>query len=82
MHKVLKFHDFSVTQILCEINFAESKSSKTPVLAFLGALKMIDFVKFCIFSKVEIDQMSEIQSPKNDKNGNFRTFRFCKIDFT
>ena len=51
MHKVLKFHDFSVTQILCEINFAESKSSKTPVLAFLGALKMIDFVNQKLISR-------------------------------
>ena len=31
-----KFQDFSVTQILREINFGESRNSKTAFLAFLG----------------------------------------------
>ena len=37
-HSMWKFQDFSVDQILREINFGESKSSKTAVFAILGAL--------------------------------------------
>ena len=33
---VWKFHDFSITQILREINFGESRSSKVPFLLFVG----------------------------------------------
>ena len=33
---VWKFQDFSVIQILREINFGESRSSKTAVFAILG----------------------------------------------
>ena len=33
-----KIHDFSVTQILCEISIDESRSSKNAVSAILGAL--------------------------------------------
>ena len=38
---VWTFHDFSVTQILREIIFGESRISKIAVFAILGALKMI-----------------------------------------
>ena len=33
---VCKFQDFSIAQILCEINFGESRSSKTNFLPFFG----------------------------------------------
>ena len=48
-----KFHDFSVTQNLREVNFGESRSSKTAVLAILGALKMIDLANLA-FRKCKI----------------------------
>ena len=51
MHRVWKFHDFSVTQNLREVNFGESRSSKTAVLVILGALKMIDFVNQKLISR-------------------------------
>ena len=35
---VWKFHDFTVTQILREINFAESRSAKTAIFTIFGAL--------------------------------------------
>jgi len=41
-----KFHDFSVIQILREINLGESRSSKTAVFAIFWALKMIRLVDF------------------------------------
>ena len=43
---VWKFQDFSVTQILREINFGKSKSSKTDIFATLGVLNFVSFVKF------------------------------------
>ena len=55
--KVWKFHDFSVTQILCEIKFAESKSSKIAVLAIASVLKMINLV---ISSLQKMQKFNEI----------------------
>ena len=51
-YTVWKFHDFSVVQILREINFGESWSSKIAFFAVLGALNYIDFVNFS-FQKVQ-----------------------------
>ena len=45
---VWKFQDFSVTQILREIIFGESRRSKTAVFAIIEALKMIDSVYFSL----------------------------------
>ena len=47
-YTVWKFHDFSVTQILLEIDFGESESSKIAVLAILGALKIFKLVNFSL----------------------------------
>ena len=41
---VWKFQDFSVTQILREIKFEESRSAKTAVFAILEALNSVDLV--------------------------------------
>ena len=59
---VWKFHDFSVTQILREIHFGESRSSKITVLAFSRALKMINLVLFSLqkmqkFTKIPIQTL-------------------------
>ena len=43
---VWKFQDFSVTQILREINYGESRSSKTAVFAILGVLNFVNLVNF------------------------------------
>ena len=42
------FQDFSVIQILLEINFWESRSSKTAIFAILGALNFVNLVNFSI----------------------------------
>ena len=76
-----KFHDFSITQILREINFGDFKSAKSAILTHLEALKF-DFNEFLHFLKAEFYQINKIQSPKNGKNGGFRASRFSKIDFT
>ena len=58
-HTVWKFQDFSVTQILHEINFEEVRSSKTAIFANFGAMHFVDLVDFSLqkvqnFTKVEI----------------------------
>ena len=49
----VKYSQFSVTQILREINFGESRSSKTEVLAILGALKMINLESLSLQKKMQ-----------------------------
>ena len=42
---VWKFHDFSITQILREINFVDSRSAKSAILTHLEA-QNFDFYEF------------------------------------
>ena len=51
-----KFHDFSITQILREIKFADSSSAKSAISSPLEALNF-DFYEFLHFLKAEIDQI-------------------------
>ena len=48
-----KFHDFSVTQILREINFGEFRSSKTDGFVILKAPNFVELVNFGL-QKVQI----------------------------
>ena len=50
---VWKFHNFSITQILREINFWKSRSAKCAILTHLEALNF-DFYEFLNFLKAEI----------------------------
>ena len=45
---VWNFHDFSKTQILCEINFGGFERAKSAILTHLGAL-IFFFMIFCNF---------------------------------
>ena len=76
-----KFYDFSITQILREVNFGDSRSVKSAILPHLQVLNF-DFYQIWHFLKAEIYQINKIQSPKIGKKGSFRPSRFCKIDFT
>ena len=76
-----KFHEFSITQILREINFGHSRGAKSAILTHLEVLN-VDSYDFLHFLKVDIYQISKIQSLKNGKNGSFRTPKVSKIDFT
>ena len=58
-----KFHDFSFTQILREINFGGSRSAKSAIITYLQALNF-DFHGFLHFLKAEIYQINQIQSQK------------------
>ena len=63
-----KFHDFSITQILREINFRDSRSAKSAIFTHLDALKF-DPNNFFHSLEAEINQINKIQSPKNGING-------------
>ena len=52
-NRVWKFQDFSVIQILCEIIFRESRSSKNAVLAILGAQNFVNLVNNISLQKVQ-----------------------------
>ena len=57
-----KFQDFSVIQIFREINFGESRSSKTAVFAIFGVLNLVNLIHFCLqkvqkFIKIQIQSL-------------------------
>ena len=58
---VWKFLDFSITQILREINFEDSRSAKFAILIHLEALNL-DFYECMNFLKAEIYQINKIHS--------------------
>jgi len=58
---VWNFQDFSVTQILREINFEKCRSSKTAYFAILGAL---NFVDLCHFQPAKSAKIHENQNSK------------------
>ena len=56
---VWKFHDFSITQILREINFGDSASVKSAILTHLEVLNFA-FYEIMHLLKVKIDQLNKI----------------------
>ena len=81
MPHCVKNHDFSITQILREINFWDSRSAKYAILPYFEALSL-DFDKFLQFLRADNYQINKVQSSKNCKKGSFRTSKISKIDFT
>ena len=60
-YTVWKFQDFSITQILREINFEESGSAKNAVFAILGAVNFVHLVNISLL-KVQNFMKIKIQS--------------------
>ena len=58
-YTVWKFHDFSITEILREINIGVSRSTKSAILTHLEALNL-DFKEFLHFLKAAIDKINKI----------------------
>ena len=56
-----KFQDFSITQILREINFEDSRSAKTAIFAILEALNFVFLTDFSL-QKVQKSIQIKIQS--------------------
>ena len=64
------FHDFSITQILREIKFGNSRSATFAISTHLKAL-YFDLYEILHFLKVDIYPFYKIQSPKNGINSSF-----------
>ena len=56
-----KFYVYTITQILREINFRDSRSAQSTIATHLQALNF--FFQFLHFLKAEISQMNRFQSP-------------------
>ena len=75
-----KFHDFSITQILREINVEDSRIAKSEILTHLEALNF-DFCAFLHLPKTEIHQNQNSET-LNVLNDTFSNSRILNIDFT
>ena len=62
-----KVHDFSVTQILREVNFGKFKSCKSAVCTTLGALKMVNLVDFRLQRVPKFIKKYHISEPLNSE---------------
>ena len=68
---VWKFQDFSVTQILREINVGESRNSKTAVFAIL---------EFWQFSKFQITKSAKINENQNSASKSVKVADFALLE--
>ena len=62
-----KFHNISIIQILCEINFWDTRSAKTAILTHLEALNFNFFHEFLHFLKAQIDPNQKFRGPEITK---------------
>ena len=65
-----KLQDYSVIQILREINFGDSRSSKTAIFAILGAPNFVNLVNFSL-QKVQKSIESKFKASKCVKMSDF-----------
>ena len=61
-----KFQDFSITQILREINFDDSTSAKSAILTHLQVLNF-EFYEFCTVLVLKFTKLTESRAPKRAK---------------
>ena len=59
-----KLHDFSVIQILREINFRESRSSETAVFAIFEALSLVNLVNSRLPKVEKLKKKSKFRASK------------------
>ena len=72
------FQDFTAIQILCEINFGDSRSSKTAVFATFRALKFVNLVHFNL-QKVHNIIKSTFGASKYVKMADFAFLQYPKL---
>ena len=77
-----KFFIFSITYILREINFGDSRSEKYAIFITFRHPEFWLLMIFYTFWRLEFTKLTKFSAPKNAKNGSFKTSRFSKIDFT
>ena len=73
-----KFDDFSITQILREINFGNSRSAKSVILAHLGILNFA-FYEILHFLKTEFIKLEKVRAPIMAKIADFALLEFPKL---
>ena len=78
---VWKFHDFSITQILREINFGDSRSFMTAIFAILEALNFDGLVNFSL-QKLQMFIKSKLRHSGCVKIADFAILESQKFDFT
>ena len=61
---VCKLQDFSIAQILREINFWDSRSAKTALFDILGAVNFVNLVNFSL-QKVQKNHKNQNSDPLN-----------------
>ena len=61
-HRGWKFHDFSITKILRENNFGDSRSAEFVILTHLEAVNY-DYCEFLHFLNPKIYHFNKIKSP-------------------
>ena len=76
-----EFSDFTITHILRENIFGDSRSAKSAILTHLEALNF-DLYEFCTFRRLNLTNLTKIIAPNIVKTAMSRTSRFSKIDFT
>ena len=60
-HTVWKIHNYSVIQILHEINFRECRSSKTTFFAIIGALNFVILVNFSLHKNQNLEPVNVLK---------------------
>ena len=73
-----KFQDFCITEILCEINFVDSRSAKTVDFAILGALNSVDLI-ISAYKKCKNSSKSKFRASKCVKMADFALLESPKL---
>ena len=79
MHTMWKIQDFSVTQILREINFGHFEAQRTDILTILAALNLV-FWEFLTFFSVKFFLKSKFKASIMVKTAVFAFLKSAKID--
>ena len=64
-----KFQDFSITQILREINFVDSRSAKTAIFAILESVNLVNLVNFSLQKVQKFIKKNQNSEPLNVLQG-------------
>ena len=73
-----KFYVYTITQILREINFRDSRSAKTAVFAIFGAVNFFHLGNFSL-QKVQNSEKSKFRASKCVKKAVFGRPKFLKM---
>ena len=78
-YTVCKFKDFPMIQILREINFGESRGSKTAVFAILGSLNFVNLLNFRLHKVQKLIILAKFRGPKMAKTADLELLDYPKL---